>query len=84
MPRTAPRNAASAGPSRSVFHRQWVSLVPEAMRQVGLPGVVFVPLAGDVPVYDTHCLWKTEREAPALAAFLGAVRGIAPALESQL
>lgn len=60
-----------------------VSLVPEGMRQVGLPGVAFVRLAGEVPVYDTHCLWKTDREGPALAAFLAAVRGIGQALESK-
>lgn len=54
-----------------------VSLVPAALQQAGLPGAAFVPLQGDSPGYDTHCLWRDGGESAALLAFLGAVRGFA-------
>lgn len=58
-----------------------VALVPAALRQAGLPGVVFVPLAQPLAPYDTHCLWRTGRDhaAPgALGAFLAVVQKAAP------
>lgn len=51
-----------------------VSLVPAALQQAGLPGAAFVPLQGDSPPYETHCLWRDGGESAALAAFLDAVR----------
>lgn len=57
------------------------ALVPAALQQAGLPGAVFVPLNVDTPPYQTHCLWKTDRDQAALGAFLGAVRGFAQPLE---
>jgi len=54
-----------------------VGLVPAALQQAGLPGVVFVPLAQPLPPYDTHCLWRTGRErvsGGALGAFLAVVQ----------
>ncbi len=58
-----------------------VALVPAALRQAGVPRAVFVPLDRETPAYETHCLWKTERDQAALAAFLDAVRAFAPPLE---
>lgn len=52
-----------------------VGLVPAALQQAGLPGVVFRPLAQPLAPYDTHCLWRTGRDLAALGAFLDAVRG---------
>jgi len=54
-----------------------VALVPAALQQAGLPGVAFVPLAQALAPYDTHCLWRTGRDAAALGAFLAAVRAAA-------
>jgi DNA-binding transcriptional LysR family regulator len=54
-----------------------VGLVPAALQQAGLPGVAFVPLARPLLPYDTHCLWRTERDQSALGAFLATVRGAA-------
>ena len=51
-----------------------VGLVPAALQQAGLPGVVFVPLQQPLAPYDTHCLWRTGRDESALGAFLQAVR----------
>ena len=58
-----------------------VALVPAALQQAGLPGAVFVPLDGETPPYETHCLWKTDRDQAALAAFLDAVRAFAQPLQ---
>lgn len=54
-----------------------VGLVPAALQQAGLPGVVFRPLATPLAPYDTHCLWRTERDLAALQAFLGTVHRVA-------
>jgi DNA-binding transcriptional LysR family regulator len=51
-----------------------VGLVPAALQQAGLPGVVFLPLAHSLQPYDTHCLWRNGRDQSALGAFLAAVR----------
>ena len=56
-----------------------VGLVPAALQQAGLPGVVFRPLAQPLSPYDTHCLWRTERDLAALRAFLATVREVAGA-----
>jgi len=53
-----------------------VGLVPAALQQAGLPGVVFRPLAQPLAPYDTHCLWRTERDLAALQAFLATVRHV--------
>lgn len=56
-----------------------VGLVPAALQQAGLPGVVFVPLQRPLAPYDTHCLWRTGRErvsGGALGAFLAAVQSL--------
>jgi DNA-binding transcriptional LysR family regulator len=50
-----------------------VALVPEALRQSALAGVVFVPLDTFTTPYETHCLWKAERGNEALASFVKAV-----------
>ncbi|MEY2684475.1 MAG: hypothetical protein RJA09_1619 [Pseudomonadota bacterium] len=54
-----------------------VALVPTALERSGMAGVVFRPLAEPTPLYDTHCLWKTDRDQGALGAFLGVVRQVA-------
>lgn len=54
-----------------------VALVPAALQQAGLPGVVFVPLAQPLAPYDTHCLWRTGHDEAALGAFLATVRAAA-------
>ena len=54
-----------------------VGLVPAALQQAGLPGVVFRPLALPLAPYDTHCLWRTDRDLVALQAFVGTVRQVA-------
>lgn len=56
-----------------------VGLVPAALQQAGLPGVVFRPLAQALSPYDTHCLWRTDRDLAALQAFLATVRQVATA-----
>jgi DNA-binding transcriptional LysR family regulator len=55
-----------------------VALVPAALQQSALAGAVFVPLQEDAVTYETHCLWKTSRDSPALAAFVHAVRTSLP------
>jgi DNA-binding transcriptional LysR family regulator len=60
-----------------------VALVPAALQQAGLPGAVFVPLDADTPTYETHCLWKTDRDQAALGAFLDIVRAAAQPLRLQ-
>ncbi|MCU0932053.1 MAG: LysR family transcriptional regulator [Serpentinimonas sp.] len=54
-----------------------VALVPEALALSGMAGVVFKPLAEEAPLYETYCLWKTDRDQGALGAFLNAVRRVA-------
>ena len=57
-----------------------VALVPAGLQQTGMAGAAFVPLKGAQhgwPRYETHCLWKTERDQPALGLFLSTVRQIA-------
>lgn len=57
-----------------------VGLVPAALQQAGLPGVVFVPLERPLAPYDTHCLWRTGRDGAAqgaLGALVAAVREVA-------
>ncbi|MBG6075157.1 LysR family transcriptional regulator [Polaromonas sp. CG_9.11] len=51
-----------------------VALVPAALSRSAMAGTVFVPLDRATTPYDTHCLWKTARDNPALAAFVQAVR----------
>lgn len=53
-----------------------VGLVPAALQQAGLPGVVFMPLEQPLAPYDTHCLWRTGRDEATLGAFLDAVRRV--------
>jgi DNA-binding transcriptional LysR family regulator len=54
-----------------------VALVPQALHQSAIAGAVFVPIDGEVPFYDTHCLWKADAGRPALEAFSQAVRHVA-------
>jgi DNA-binding transcriptional LysR family regulator len=51
-----------------------VALVPAALGRSAMAGTAFVPLDRPTTPYDTHCLWKTARDNPALAAFVAAVR----------
>ncbi|MEO8013451.1 LysR substrate-binding domain-containing protein [Polaromonas sp.] len=51
-----------------------VALVPAALSRSAMAGTVFVPLDRATTPYDTHCLWKTARDNPALASFVNAVR----------
>jgi DNA-binding transcriptional LysR family regulator len=57
-----------------------VGLVPAALAQAGLPGVVFRPLTRPLLPYDTHCLAKEGGRQPALQAFLDIVRRTSAAL----
>lgn len=50
-----------------------VALVPAALGRSAMAGTVFMPLDRATTPYDTHCLWKTTRDNPALAAFVQAV-----------
>ena len=57
-----------------------VALVPEALRQSGLAGAVFVPVTdphGALPRYETRCLWRPAPDQPALGLFLQAVHSVA-------
>ena len=54
-----------------------VGLVPAALQQAGLPGVVFLPLDETLAPYDTHCLWRTGGDEGPMGAFLAAVRQVA-------
>lgn len=59
-----------------------VALVPAALQQAGLAGAAFVPVAdphGELPRYETRCLWQPARDQPALGLLLQAVREAAPA-----
>ncbi len=58
-----------------------VALVPAALQQASLPGAVFVPLDSDTAPYETHCLWKTDRDQAALGAFLAVVRAAAQSVQ---
>ncbi len=51
-----------------------VALVPAALGRSAIAGTVFIPLDRATTPYDTHCLWKTARDNPALALFIQAVR----------
>ncbi|CAN5278811.1 LysR substrate-binding domain-containing protein [soil metagenome] len=51
-----------------------VALVPAALGRSAMAGTVFIPLDKATTPYDTHCLWKTARDNPALAGFVDAVR----------
>ena len=51
-----------------------VALVPAALGRSAMAGAAFVPLDRATTPYDTHCLWKTARDNPALSAFVNAVR----------
>jgi DNA-binding transcriptional LysR family regulator len=55
-----------------------VALVPAALQQSAMAGAVFVPLESSSLPYETHCLWKTSRDSPALSAFVHAVRTSLP------
>jgi DNA-binding transcriptional LysR family regulator len=59
-----------------------VALVPAALQQANLPGAAFVPLDSDTAPYETHCLWKTDRDQAALGAFLAVVRAAAQSVHS--
>ncbi|MDH6185804.1 LysR family transcriptional regulator [Polaromonas sp. CG_23.6] len=50
------------------------ALVPAALSRSAMAGTVFIPLDCATTPYDTHCLWKTARDNPALALFVQAVR----------
>jgi DNA-binding transcriptional LysR family regulator len=54
-----------------------VALVPQALHQSAIAGAVFVPIQGEAPSYDTHCLWKADAGRPAMEAFAQAVRWVA-------
>ena len=51
-----------------------VALVPESLAASGLTGAVFVPLDMPTGGYDTYCLWKADRNEPALQQFVAVVR----------
>ena len=55
-----------------------VALVPQALQQSALAGVVLVPLRQVDVRYDTRCLWRSGRDQTALGDFVQAVQqGIA-------
>lgn len=54
-----------------------VALVPQALRQAGIAGAVFVSLKGEAPGYDTHCLWRPQADRAALSAWIRAVEQVA-------
>lgn len=59
-----------------------VALVPEALQKSAMPGTVFIGLESENQAgpqaasarYQTHCLWKTDRDNAALASFVHAVK----------
>ena len=54
-----------------------VALVPAALQQSALAGACFVPIDDLHATYDTHCLWRSDRDQPALKAFTLAVQAVA-------
>ena len=76
----APRHAHDVGQGEPfavvsrVSQGMGVALVPAALGRSAMAGTVFVPLDRATTPYDTHCLWKTARDNPALALFVQAVR----------
>ncbi len=52
-----------------------VALVPQALQQSAMAGVVFVPLQEVDVRYDTRCLWRSDRDQAALKDFVQAVQG---------
>jgi DNA-binding transcriptional LysR family regulator len=53
-----------------------VALVPAALQQSALAGSCFVPIADLHVTYDTHCLWRSDRDQQALTAFTQAVQAV--------
>jgi DNA-binding transcriptional LysR family regulator len=51
-----------------------VALVPQALQQSALAGVVLVPLQAVDVRYDTRCLWRSGRDQTALGDFVQAVQ----------
>ena len=45
-----------------------VALVPAALQQSKLAGACFVPIDDLHATYDTHCLWRSDRDQQALTA----------------
>jgi DNA-binding transcriptional LysR family regulator len=61
-----------------------VALVTASMQQIHVPGVVFLPLAGDGVTMDILLAWKRGGESPALRNFLATASLHAPRLTRQL
>ncbi|MDP4609188.1 MAG: LysR family transcriptional regulator [Burkholderiaceae bacterium] len=53
-----------------VAQGQGIAVVPQALQRAGVPGVVFAPLADELPVNRTYCVWRSQRAHQALNAFL--------------
>ncbi len=56
-----------------VAHGLGVALVPAVLREVGMPGLAYVPVAGE-PVHSmTYCIWKSRHDDIGLRTFVEAV-----------
>ncbi|KVN96930.1 LysR family transcriptional regulator [Burkholderia ubonensis] len=51
-----------------------VALVPQSLRNLRRPGVVYRPLADGAPVVETGLVWRTGDVSPVLAGFIDIVR----------
>jgi DNA-binding transcriptional LysR family regulator len=51
-----------------------ISLVPAAASRLRFSGVLFRPLAGDVPQHVTSLAWRHDERSPAVAGFLDVAR----------
>ena len=57
-----------------VSQGQGAALVPQALQQSALAGAVFVHLQDVDVLYDTRCLWRSDRDQTALQDFVQAVQ----------
>ncbi len=51
-----------------------VALVPQSLRNLRRTGVVYRPIAGNVPVIETGLVWRTAEVSPVLAGLIEIVR----------
>lgn len=62
-----------------------VTLVPESMTRVHIPGITYRPLQSQLPVHmDLHCFYLRDNDSPLLAALLRTVRAWCAQSESSL
>jgi len=53
-----------------------ISMVPQSVSHLRVPGVIYKPLTPDIMMSDLCCIYLADRRAPVLDAFLGCVKDI--------